>query len=427
MAGISFTTEAVIVDGVSTSFAGLYSASQAAGNTLVTKSGSIYVVNANIVLKNNAKLSDTSKTVSILGESFDIQYGSTFQVGTKYSNSSVGNGCTISMPNLINEYGFGGLDPTNSGNFLCYGSIVDAYCYWSFFKGTNIVDIIQSTIDGYGRVSGPTSALRTVTIRRAHGKYGALLPSDNIAAYSNVTILDVDAYNVADDLPDLRNLYTLDGNTSTTSSSIDIYYVDAKYAYSDLLTVLDSEVSKPIKLYGGSVDNGYNISRSDPNKNDFYHLLKFSPYIQNTDGVRLTKIPVVIKNKLGVVEFSGVTGDDGSIDVWLTRYQDLAGPTVGEYLTPHTVTVTYNGEDIVSIVNMTDNLEDFPLIMHPQLTINSDSLATLLTSVVMAANTKLEEDLGLISNATNTILLAVSDKVTATDTILKRNGITIKL
>jgi len=61
------------------------------------------------------------------------------------------------------------------------------------------------------------------------------------------------------------------------------------------------------------------------------------------------------------------------------------------------------------------------------LTINSDSLATLLTSVVMAANTKLEEDLGLISNATNTILLAVSDKVTATDTILKRNGITIKL
>ena len=141
-------------------------------------------------------------------------------------------------------------------------------------------------------------------------------------------------------------------------------------------------------------------------------MSRSQPFVSNT--------PPISRNRV-------VIGEDGVIGSPILDINTIC--IDGQIIQIHAgnAWITYNGEDIVSIVNMTDNLEDFPLIMHPQLTINSDSLATLLTSVVMAANTKLEEDLGLISNATNTILLAVSDKVTATDTILKRNGITIKL
>lgn len=397
MAGISFTTSAVVIDGQVANFDDLYRASVNAKNTMVTKLSSAYVIDGNIILKNGATLQDGSKTVTINGEYFQIPYGCQLLLGTKYSSTLTGNGCIINMPNVIPEFGFGGLDPADSGNVMLYGCTINIYSYWSFFRGDNYVDIINCNIDGYGKVSGGNSAVRNCVFKRAHGKYGTLLYKGSIKEYVNNTVLSVETCITSDQLPDLNNMFVIDQYSG--NGNIDIFYGEY-YGYSDFLHVLDITLNKPIILYGTNVTNGYNLNRGDANKNDFYHKFKFKPRLQNTDGVILKSIPITITNRLGEIEYSGMTDANGYVDRWLTYYRDLADPTSGEVLTPHTVKITYGGEEISSTIVVDRNMDDFPLILF---TNGGGSNAPIDTA-------KLEEFIKLtVDNAVTTITKGIND------------------
>jgi len=416
---VTFSDDTITIDGYYVGFDYLYTLAVSLKSPLVSKLSSTYVIDANIVLKNNATLADTKKTVIINGEYFDIQSGSSLRLGTKSSTGAVSNGCTLSMPNVILENGFGGLDPNNSGNLYCYGSTLNIYGYWSFYKGDNVVEIIGSTIDGYGKISGENSIVKTVTFNRAHGKYGTLINSTPIKEYSAVKVLTVDNYSIGEDLPDLNTIFTLD--TNSAAGSVDVYYGEY-YGYSNLLTVLDSNIDKPLKLYGSKVLNGYNISRADPNKNDFYHLLRFKPKVQDTAGAVLNNVPIIIKNRLNEIEFEGMTGDDGKIDIWLTRYRDLAGPQPGELLTPFTVTVNHNGVETIFNIDMEENLENFPLVLGTKLANDTSNFGQLVSNIVRQSNDELFTSLHTIEESTKALVLALSDKLTVTNTTIVRGN-----
>lgn len=418
---ITFTADSVIIDNQSAGFEDLYQASKNAGNGMITKLSTTYTINGSVLLQNNATLQDASKTVNINGLLFHIPSGCKLILGTKLSSTSISGGCTVNMPNVIPEFGFGGLDPTDSGDLMLYGGTINIYCYWSFFSGNNFVELLKATIDGYGKVSGSTSSVSYCTFKRVHSNYGTLLYKGTIAKYYQNTVTAVSNGDIDPNLPELDTVFTIDKFTG--DGNMDIFYGEY-YGYSKLIGVIDDTFTKTIILYGTIVSNGYGFNRLNPNKNDFYHKFRFKPRLQSDNGMMLANIPVTITNRLGEVEFSGTTDMLGYIDIWATYYRDQAGLSDGEIMTPHTVNITLGETVLSSTITIDRNMEDFPFVIQTQQPAISGSD---ILSAIDVYRTGCDASLLSIHADLKSLILAMGDKVQATQTTITRQGMKITL
>lgn len=418
---IDITTDTITIDNEILNFEDIYQYSKSINSNMVQKLSNTYLIAGNLILQNNTYLSDTDVSVTITGQLLQIKKTATLQLG-KYIAGRGRRGCILNAPYILKEYGFGSIIPEESGNLLAYESLINIYGYWSFFSGDNHVELIDCIIDGYGKISGINSIIRDTTFKRAHGKYGTIIYIGNIKEYINITIDTVEPYIENEDIS-FSNILTIDKDS--TSESLDIYYGEYS-GYSNLLQILDTLYSYDINLYGTKVNDGYNISRTDINKNNFYHRFKFNPRFQDENGMILPNIRVVIKNKLGEIEFDGTTDVNGYIDTWLTYYRDLAGPSEGEVITPHKVEIILSNYTLTSVIYINRNMEKFPVLLY-----NGDNLSTsdnvLITQIVNDAQVNILTDVKIeldnINSSLRQVMLGIGSDIREIPTVInKSNG-----
>lgn len=417
--GITFSNGSIVIDNMQLSFTDIYNASVNNRWNVVSKNGTKFQIDANIILQNSTYLYDTSKTITVTGNLFQVPSGCTLRLGEKYSATSTGNGCSLLLPNILFEYGFGGLNPNDSGNLLCYGSTIEAYGYWSFFKGNNVVELIKATITGYGKISGSSSIVTTVTFKKAHGKYGILKWDETIFGCTGMIITATDDYEESQNLPNLDT-----GVVALDATGISVNYGDY-YGHSDLLYVLDNRYNLPITLYGSIVTNGYNLNFTIPNRNTFKHKFKFKPRIQDAYGTVLYNAHVIIRNRLGEIEFDGVVDGSGYVSTWLTHYQCLAGQGVGEILTPHTIEISHADKISTTTVYVDGNMLNIPLTVNSQQNSTVDVLTRLgLQEELNISNDEVINRVDNLDSLLRQLVESLGDKVsTTTQTVKYKNGI----
>jgi len=152
-------------------------------NNIVSKVyDNIYVIKCNLQLGNGSdkvRLVCKNEILTVEGEMLQIYKGSTLQLG-EIEGRATKNGCTLNIPNVKRAYGFGCVEKDKSGNLEAYESIINAWGFWGFFEGSNIVKLIDCIIDGYGRISGINSILWDNLFKRSHGKYGTISTKGDI-------------------------------------------------------------------------------------------------------------------------------------------------------------------------------------------------------------------------------------------------------
>lgn len=418
--GISFSNGNFVIDDVYATFEDIRLYDVYYGLGKVTKSSSTYTINAGIILQNYALLKDTSKTIYVNGNVFQVRSGSTLQLGNKSSATSTSVGCKLYIPNILFEYGFGSLDPNDSGNLLCYSSTIEAYGFWSFFTGNNTIEIINSTIDGFGKLSG-SIYMYGVIFKRYHPKYGNFTFDSQLVGYTNVKITALDKITVNDQrLPSLDSIINV--ISTGPDKRIELSYGDY-YGDSDLLYVLDNQFNLPIYMYGSLVANGYNLNYLSNNRNNFYHKFKFNPRVQDIYGNILSNSLIKITNRLGVVEYEGVVDANGYIHTWLTYYQDLAGSSAGAILTPHTIEVTNGDNTATMLITVDKNMEDIPLVISNQ-SIYGDTGVTRedIETIVQASESDVMNRIDNLDLIIRDLILSVGDKVQITTQTVKHSS-----
>jgi len=170
----------------------------------VKKIDNLYFIDANIQLGDgSAETEIISKNESIIvtGQLFQIYENATLQLGEiDYSTYATKNGSTLMMPNIKLAYGFGCNQIINgnskSGNLKVYGSTIKAWGFWAFFNGDRqIIEIVNSNILGFGRVSGYNSIIYNNIFEKSHGRYGVLGLKGKIKLYEKNQSLAVEPYN----------------------------------------------------------------------------------------------------------------------------------------------------------------------------------------------------------------------------------------
>ena len=144
--------------------------------------------------KTAAAIKDKNVQVIINGEHLQVYEGSYFQLGEKDAKGSPNSGCTLSMPNVKNAYGFGCKDKedkyTLSGNLFLYASTLNVYGFWGFFNKPKVqkVEVMDCIINGYGRFSGYESVLKGIIFLRSTHKYGTLSTIESIKEIKNIKL-----------------------------------------------------------------------------------------------------------------------------------------------------------------------------------------------------------------------------------------------
>jgi len=200
---ITVDDDIIYVDDGEYSFNDIYEKVKSDFNDDAQKAGNnFYYFNYNIVVGKNtaATLKDLNVSVWIDKENFQIHQDSTLQLGELIDNKPA-NGCKINMPNVKLGYGFGCSnkdgDYTLSGDLYIYDSYLDIFGFWGFFNDPEKqkVEIIDTTINGFGRFSGKESVIENVIFVNAHKKYGTISTLGAINKISNIQINHTDKDN----------------------------------------------------------------------------------------------------------------------------------------------------------------------------------------------------------------------------------------
>lgn len=432
--GITITSTNVTIDTVSVSFEDIYQAAVTAKQTAtINKLNNSYLITQNIYLTNGASIVDTNKFVTVLGQYIQIPSGCTLRLGTKRTDGSTSDGCTLNAPNIYNNYGFGSTTTTNSGNLFLYQCVVNIFGYWSFFQGNNQVEIIDCFIDGFGRISGPNSILKNIIFKRSHGRYGSLSTKGSIASWTNTSVFSVFPYTD----PTINNslfqcsIY----HNPDYATNVDIYYGEYS-GYQTLMFVENTVGSFVTTLYGSKVDNGYSFYRR-ANNHSFYHKYRFHPKIQNVDGSTVSDAQVTIKNVNGVTEFTGTSDTNGYVDSWLTYLQNIINVQTNQIMTPHTVTIVKGSVTFVTSLYVNKNMDDFPLFLLPTSIINENTIDyDKIQSIVQTSNNGVVASVCACSSTNSNavqdkisqVMLALGEDVLETQTMIQGdNGVTVLL
>jgi len=169
----------------------------------VEKAGdNMYYFDYNIVIGKTSPANIVDKNVSVVfnKEEFQIHEDSKLQLGELIDGTPL-NGCKLSLPNVKLGYGFGCKDKddesTLSGNLYLYDSYMDIPGFWGFFNTPDkqIVEIINCTINGFGRISGTESIVQNVIFIKADKKYGTFSTIGEIKKFKNLRIMQTDKDN----------------------------------------------------------------------------------------------------------------------------------------------------------------------------------------------------------------------------------------
>ena len=374
---IAFTNNTIIITGETVSTESIYQACVTANLNWVQKLGSsMYRITKNLYVGHKDKPNDFAKYidknvfVQFEGNLFQVYKGSEFRIGTKRDNGSTTDGCVFNMPLLTLEYGFGyganavstSRDPQNAGNFFAYNSTINAYCFWAWFAGVNQkVELIDCSIDGFGRVEGSTSIIKNVTIKEAHNLYGMLTPKGQLAIYENI------------------NVGQTKGLTDSNVEGVAFYF---NPLFSQEIVVTGGTLKGYEKLmYTESnpqntiatctfIDTNFEgtLDRiTEDAKSRVLFKYTFKPKCLLSNGAVISGVNVKIKDKTGTIVFDGNSDIDGFITTTLTKYKHegvSTNPIVG--MNPYTIISTYNDPvkgPIVNtkVFNIYARTVDFPL------------------------------------------------------------------
>jgi len=288
---------------------------QPAGNAYAEKLGSnMYLIKTNIIIGDGitvSSITDTNVHVTGLGSLFQIGRIDSLNLGTLRPNGTTTDGCTLILPNLTLAYGFGNnnlsSNLTQSGSLNLYGSTIDAWCFWGFFAGDQqVVDIVDCSINGFGRVSGLTARLRNVRFLRAHGRYGVLATLGDIKELTNLSVgatLPDDQFNAAATYfnPTYSLTHTLSG--CTFSGYTKLCYVEANpYSQHHYMRLVDPDIQDTFDAYWTDSKSTIEVYRT------------YKIRVSSTLGNIYTGAPYTLADELGNVVKSDVTDSNGYIN-----------------------------------------------------------------------------------------------------------------
>ena len=357
--GVNVNGDDITMDNVTMSINELYDEVSKISKTSMKKLNDSYVLNGEIKLTNSSKLIILNSYVEIGGEYITIESGCTLQLGEITSNNQTINGSYLKAKNLKLKYGFGNKVINNSGDLLVYGSVIDAWCFWSFFKGDNLVEIIDSRINGFGRISGAHSIVRNVEFHKSEGRYGFLALKGDIKEYTGIIVKDTEPHGE----------YNCSVYFNPRLSSHMVISNSYLSGYDQLVYIEPSKKKEDVTLLDSVATNGYSVHRSDDNV-DFYLKYTFNPIIINTEGYPLSNIYVDIYDNDDKLVHSEQTLPDGTVDTRLTVYENL-GDGTENYYNPFKI-VIYEEEDKKQEIQMKINRKiDKHYIVH---TTNNNSV-----------------------------------------------------
>lgn len=388
--GISIEAGSIIIDDTVVGFDDILDTCVFLESSIVSKNKDVFFINGNVILQNNAVLKDISKTIICTGELFQVRSGSTLSLGSKLSDDTATNGCNLILPNIKQLNGFGSIDPNDTNTLLCYGSYIEANCYWGFSSSESKVEIQSSTVVGYGRISGSESILKNVTFKKVSGLYGILIPVNEIKTYSNVNVDTVDR----DPDTSRSSLLALDANVTP---KLELYF-GSLAGYQNLIYA--DSYSGEVILYGTAVkDSIYNIIRNE-SELSFYHKFKCRFKIQNVIGDPLQGSTVIIRNRLNEIEHQGQVDSDGYVLAWITYYRDVNQLASG-ILTPHIVEIHTEDDVYAEEMMITTNLLELPIVVPAKVEVASTSVRADLNEVMDVNTAKIMEKLDAIQSAIN--------------------------
>jgi len=376
----------------------------------------VYTFNCSLIFENNVSISDSKKSLLVLGKYFLFRNNTNIELGaSSYKNGKYSgyNGCEVSMPNL--EL-FGSL-ANDAGKFKASNSIIDIFCRWNILGPNASLTLIGTDISCFGIYNADHSILSQVRYIRSSASNGVLRPTNNLGVYNDVT---VDGAVVLDETAPGANSIVIDaftGNLNLTYGSID--------NYSTLINIIDNGIyTGDINLLGTEVLNGYGVSQMADNRYNLFHKFKFSGILYDGYGAILPNYKMTVTDKHGALELSIMTDEFGMFDEWLTYYRDLHGSDrVGEYMTPHTITI----ENGVSVkINATRNMINVPLFMSNNTTVlqNYSEFKVLIEELLNFVVTADSDN----KNYLSTISMALSDKINnVTTTVRNKGSVTIQI
>ena len=373
---ITINSTAITIDSETLTFEDIYQYAVTTNRTTyIQKLGTSYNIKVDLILKNNSHLSDTNKFITVEGDLFQIEKGSSLKLGERRLDESTYDGCTLNIPNVKLGYGFGSTNVNNSGDLFLYNSTINIFGFWGFFEGNNHVEIINCFIDGFGRISGSNSIIKNVIYKRSHGRYGLMSPKGNIRKMINMSVYDSFEYN---------NLRCSVYHNPKFAPDLDIFYGEYS-GYDKLAYIEPTTAPHRLTMHGSKINGNYDIVRADNNV-DFYHKFRFNPTILDNNGNEVMSVRVVIKDKNGDIVFDNTTDNNGEIDTWVTYYRDIAGGST-DVLTPHTIEVSYDTYFNTLELFINKNYEKFPLYLSNNNStstggdIDYDRIANMLDSV----------------------------------------------
>ena len=423
---IQFTNNTIIVTGQTVSTEDMYQACVSANLDWIKKLGSnMYLISKNLYIGHSTKPSnyayyvDKNVFVQFEGNLFQVYKGSELRLGTKRPNGSTTDGCTFNMPNLTLEYGFGyganavaaSRDPQNAGNLYAYNSTINAYCFWAWFSGdTQIVELIDCQMDGFGRVQGANSIVKNVTIKEAHQMYGMLTPKGQLAVYENINIGQTGALNDAAVEGVAFYFNPLFAQEITVTGGTLKGYEKLMY------TEVNPQATIATCQFIDTKFEGVLTRLTKDAKTQVLIKYTFKPQFLKPDGTILSSVGVTIKDKTGAIAYQGVSDGNGNIKTALTRYKHvgLATAPIVE-LNPYTMTCSYNdGTSVINLTrtfNVTTTAIDFPcyIAVDSSAPVSSGGCdCATITTALNNLNTSLTTN---ITNLVNTATTASDTKI----------------
>jgi len=415
--GISITSNKITISDTVVSFKDIYDKARRSGKARqVFKRDNFYKITLDIYIINNGAIVDSDVIIEHTGKVFQIEKNSKLQLGKKRLDGSTYGGCRLRMTEPDNTYGFGHKTKDNSGDLLLYDSHIDIWCFWGFFEGTNLVEIIDCSIRGFGRISGMDSILKNINFRYSNGTYGIIIPAGQIKEMNNINCLEtLEIYNRRCAFYYYPKL----------TGDLTIYY--GRFGgYEHLANVLDSPGHNTIEFRGSELLDGYKLLRQSDNV-DLIHSYRFNAVVTNNDSGIISHANILIKDKNGDIVFNELSDSNGEIDLWVPYYIDKANGDAG-IKTPHNITITKGNKSLEFTLYIDRNLEKFPIILQntvePSPVIDYEKIRSMMTEnkdIIIDELNEIKNEVVSGNRDISSVLITLGEEVEENQTIIESN------
>lgn len=351
--GISKNSSSITISGGVYTFDEIYN--YISSSSYIEKHDNYYKIKKKFYLKNNASIIDSNVTLLFTGSVLQIEKGSTLELGS-ISNGVISGNCSIAMSNPDFAYGFGNKTTTNSGNFKMYGGIIDIPCFWGFFEGTNVIELIEcKIINGFGRVSGSTSILKNTVVMRSHGRYGGISTSGDVSVYEGMDVMSSTATN-DNTFGLLRNACYYNPKYST-----EVVYTNAIFQeYDTLLFMENNHLGNKATFIDCDIRGNREISGPTTDIT-LYEKYTYNIVLYSNDGGVINNANIVITDNLGTEVLNDITSSVGELSTQITVGTTDANNTITNY-GPFSVVVTSGIKTMSYVLDISKPMIDIPVV-----------------------------------------------------------------